>query len=166
MPLLLLCIVFLFSCQKLSEPFAAGEPARTMQTDLLDREISQIAGDARDTLPGFFRHLNSKKSGENGFSVKYPLAADDGSGVGIEQVWLTGIQFKDGVYYGILAGSPTHLNGMKKGDKIIFDTEIITDWMYMQNGKIIGGYSIKYLLEKIPEDQRSEKEQKLLSMFY
>jgi uncharacterized protein YegJ (DUF2314 family) len=37
--------------------------------------------------------------------------------------------------------------------------------MYTCGGKIIGGYSIKYLLENIPEDQLSEEQQKILDMF-
>jgi uncharacterized protein YegJ (DUF2314 family) len=135
-----------------------------MQVDQDDEEILQIAEDARNTLSGFFRHLNRPGAGEKQFCVKYPFPT--GNDNGMEQLWLTGIYFKNGKYYGILEGSPTHLNGMKKGDTVIFEADSITDWMYIRHDKIIGGYSIKYLIEKIPENQRSDREFKLLQMFY
>jgi uncharacterized protein YegJ (DUF2314 family) len=137
-----------------------------MQAEQTDEKILQIAEDARNTLPGFFRQLTRANAKEEHFSIKYPFTADDGSGVNMEQVWLTGIHFKNGIYYGFLASAPRHLSGMKKGDKVMFDTDTITDWMYVRGGRIIGGDSIKYLLEKIPEDQRSDEERELLRMLH
>jgi uncharacterized protein YegJ (DUF2314 family) len=135
-----------------------------MHVEQADGEILQIAEDARNTLSGFFRHLNRPGAGEKEFCVKYPFPTNDYGGM--EQVWLTGIYFKNGMYYGVLASSPRQLNGMKKGDTVTFEADSITDWMYIRYDKIIGGYSIKYLLEKVPENQRSDKEFKLLQMFF
>jgi uncharacterized protein YegJ (DUF2314 family) len=136
-----------------------------MQEGQYNEEILQIAEDARNTLSGFFRQL-ARGGGADHFCVKYPFTVDEDSGIKTEQVWLTGIHFKNGVYYGILANTPRHLGNLKKGDKITFSMDEITDWMYVRGGKITGGDSIKYLLEKIPEYQRSEEERELLRMFY
>jgi len=162
----LACAVLLFSCQKSSDQPALREPAAviTMQIDHGDRKIEQIAEDAQNTLPGFFRQLTRADVKEEYFCIKYPLKADDDSGVNMEQVWLTGIHFKNGIYYGYIASAPRYLSGMKKGDKVMFDTDTITDWMYVRGGRIIGGDSIKYLLGKVPEDQRSDEERELLRM--
>jgi uncharacterized protein YegJ (DUF2314 family) len=84
----------------------------------------------------------------------------------MEQVWISGIAYKNGMYHGILVSSPKQLSGMRRGETVTFDADGITDWMYVRGNKIIGGYSIKYLLEKIPENQRSESELDLLQMFY
>jgi uncharacterized protein YegJ (DUF2314 family) len=135
-----------------------------MQMEQEDEEILQIAEDARDTLPGFFRHLIRPGTGEKQFCVKYPFAMDNNSGM--EQVWLTGIYFKNGKYHGVLANSPRQLSSIKKGDTVTFEADSITDWMYVRGDKIIGGYSIKYLLEKIPVNQRNDREHKLLQMFH
>jgi uncharacterized protein YegJ (DUF2314 family) len=136
-----------------------------MQEDPNNEEILQISEDARNTLPGFFRQLIRGREADH-FCVKYPFTADEDSGIITEQVWLTGIQFKNGIYYGILANTPRHLGNLKRGDKVMFIMDEITDWMYVRGGKITGGDSIKYLLEKIPEYQRSEGERELLRMFY
>ncbi|MCL2763256.1 MAG: DUF2314 domain-containing protein [Treponema sp.] len=162
---LLLCAILLFSCQKPAALFIPQEPARIIPLDQADGGMAQIAEDARNTLPGFFRHLIKADAINKNFFVKYPFTADDGSGIDREQVWLTGIRFKNGQYSGILASAPRHLSGMKKGDTVIFDADMITDWMYIWNGAIIGGHSIPFLLEKIPAGQHTPQEQALLRMF-
>jgi uncharacterized protein YegJ (DUF2314 family) len=136
-----------------------------------DRELARIADDARSTLPVFFRYLTTSGAGAGARAqagkdcyVKYPFMADEDSGVDREQVWLTGIQFDNGRYYGVLANAPRYVSGMKRGDRVMFDMDTITDWMYVRGGKITGGESIKYLLEKIPEDRRTDRERELLRM--
>ena len=166
MPLLFLCAALLLSCAK--QPVLPAHDqtgAETVQTDRTDGEILRIAEEARRTLPVFFRHLTRAEAGEEGFSIKYPFKADEGAGIVMEQLWLTGIHFKDGNYYGTVAGDPVYISGMKKGDTAVFDEEMITDWMYIRNGKISGGRSIKYLIETIPESRRSEGQRKMLEMF-
>jgi uncharacterized protein YegJ (DUF2314 family) len=165
MPLLFLCVILLFSCQKPAEPPVVRDPAKTMQADTADEQMLRIAEDAQTTLPTFFRQLTRAGAGATEaehFCVKYPFPADEHSGINTEQVWLAGIHFKNGIYYGILANSPRHLSGMKKGDTVMFDMDKITDWMFVRDEKIIGGDSIKYLLEKIPDSQRTDRERELL----
>ena len=159
MGLFLLCAVLLFSCEKPSEQ----PEVTTVQVYQDDMEIARIAEDARGTLPVFFRFLNRAGAGKDCY-VKCPFIADEDSGVDREQIWLTSIQFSNGKYFGVLTDSPRHLTGMKKGDRVIFDMEAITDWMYVQGGKIIGGESIKCLLGRIPEEQRNDRERELLRM--
>ena len=161
MPLFLLCAVLLFSCEKPSEP----PEVTVVQVYQDDAEITRIAEDARNTLSVFFRFLNRAGGGKDCY-VKYPFMADEDSGIDKEQVWLTNIQFSNGKYFGVLTGSPRHLSGMKRGDRVIFDMEAITDWMYVRGGRIIGGESIKYLLGKIPEEQRNDRERELLRMLF
>jgi len=161
MGIVLLCAVLLFSCEKTAEL----PEVTTVQVYQDDMEIARIAEDARNTLPVFFRHLNRAGAGKDCY-VKYPFMADEDSGVDKEQIWLTGIQFKNGRYFGVLSSAPRYLSGMKRGDRVIFDMDAITDWMYVQGGKITGGESIKYLLGRIPEEQRNDRERELLQMLF
>jgi len=161
---LLFAICCLSSCDK-SDRNVSGRPSPTIEIERSDKEIERIADNARRALPIFLRNLARPPTGASNFYVKYPLSAGDG---GIEpkvreQVWLGSIRFKDGLYYGRLANAARHTDGKKKD--ITFDPDAITDWMYIQDGKIIGGRSIKYLLEKIPEEKRSEEQRKILLMF-
>ena len=157
--LFIFCAFLFFSCDK--QPVSG--PAEMVQLDRADAELQRIAENARSTLPSFFRHLARPGADVHSFCIKYPFISDDG--IVSEQLWLTGIRFKNGEYSGTLANAPRHLSKMKKGDTVSFSTDSITDWMYIREGKIIGGYSIKYLLEKTPEEQRSEEQRRLLQMF-
>jgi uncharacterized protein YegJ (DUF2314 family) len=163
----LLCAALFPSCLKQPVLDTTGRPPAesTVITAPADREILRIADEARAGLPVFFRQLSRPEAGESNFSVKYPFFADEGGDVGTEHIWLTGIYSKNGRYYGKLAGVPVHLSGLKKGATVTFTADDITDWMYVKDGKIVGGFSIKYLLEQIPEDKRSEVQDKLLEMF-
>ena len=167
MSFLLLGVILFISCEKQPAPFTPDRQAgtETVQMEQSDSELLRIAEDARRTLPVFFQHLTRAGAGENNFCIKHPFKADNGAGFVMEQVWLTGIYFKNGEYYGILAGAPMLISGMEKGDTRTFDIEAITDWMYVRNGKITGGRSIKYLLENIPENRRSDEQRKILQMF-
>jgi uncharacterized protein YegJ (DUF2314 family) len=140
-------------------------PAPTLHLDQTNGDLLQIAANARDTLPLFFRHLLRPAKDESDFSVKYPFRADIGSGFSMEQLWLKNITFKDGVYYGVLANNPFYIASMKKDDTVSFSADEITDWMYVKNGKIVGGLSIKYLLEQIPEHERGGEQKEILQMF-
>ena len=137
----------------------------TTEADRYDTVLLRIAEDARRTLPIFFRHLASADSGSTHYSIKYPFRAKAGSGIAMEQVWLSNIQFSRGNYYGVIASTPQHLSGMRKGKKVPFNPGEITDWMYIHNGKITGGLSIQYLLEQIPENELSAEQHALLEMF-
>jgi uncharacterized protein YegJ (DUF2314 family) len=159
---LLLCAILFFSCDK-PGPDVSGNPAATIELEQTDEEIERIAENARRTLTIFLRNLARPEAGAGNFCVKYPLIADDGSRM--EQVWLANIHLKDGLYYGILANTTIRLDSIHKGDTINFEPDAITDWMYIQDGKIIGGRSIKYILEMIPENERSVDQWKILQMF-
>jgi uncharacterized protein YegJ (DUF2314 family) len=160
---LLFAICYL-SCSRIAIN-ASRPPSPTVEVGQSDKEIEKITDNARRSLPIFFRNLNRPENGANNFYVKYPLSSDDG---GVEpkvreQVWLGSIRLKNDAYYGTPANTPrSHGRKMKR---VNIDTDKITDWMYIQDGKIIGGRSIKYLLEKIPEDQRGEDQRRILRMF-
>ena len=161
---ILLGISFSFSCQR--QPRENEAVQHTIaRMEHSDEALLQIAEDAQRTVHLFFRNLLRTDLGGENFSIKYPFMADSDSGIVSEQVWLSGIQFDNGLYYGVIVSEPQHLTGMRRGDTVMFDVDEITDWMYTQNGRIIGGRSIQYLLEQIPEAQRSEEQRRILLRF-
>ncbi|MCL2880184.1 MAG: DUF2314 domain-containing protein, partial [Treponema sp.] len=135
----------------------------TLHMDQGDEELARITKNARDTLPVFFAHLLRPQNGEGNFRVKYPFRADQNSGFNMEQLWLCDIRFKDGVFYGDIANTPFYTGSLQKGDTVSFSAADITDWMYTTNGKIVGGASIQYLLEQLPE--HSAAQQRIMEMF-
>jgi uncharacterized protein YegJ (DUF2314 family) len=144
-------------------PAPAVSPTQHRAQD--DPELARIAQNARRTLAVFFRRLQSPLPGDGNFRIKYPLRADVRSGFSREQVWLSDIRFRDGVYSGVPDHSPYYVSGLARGERIDFNIEEITDWMFTRHGRITGGRSIKYLLEQIPEPERDEEQRLILDMF-
>jgi uncharacterized protein YegJ (DUF2314 family) len=165
--LLLLTPLTFFSCGKQPPvdpvPVSAADPTRHRAQD--DMELARIAENARNTLPFFFRRIQRRRAGDGNFRIKYPLRADPRSGFSREQVWLSNIRFQNGRYSGVLNNTPYYIPGLSRGDSISIDMEEITDWMFTRKGKIMGGRSIKFLLEQIPEHERDEEQRRILEMF-
>ena len=168
-PLFLVPLFFL-SCGEAIRPVRGGSSSTessdpTLHLDRNDPELRRIAENARETLPVFIRRLQNPLEGEGNFRIKYPFRADGGSVFGREQIWLEDIDFRDGAYHGTPANTPYHVSTLKTGDTVTFEIDDITDWMYTRRGKIAGGLSIKYLLEQIPEHERSGEQRAILAMF-
>ncbi|GHV92734.1 hypothetical protein AGMMS50268_32370 [Spirochaetia bacterium] len=160
--LLILLPPLLLAC-KAPAKAAGSDPTAPLSRS--DETLARIARDARDRLPLFIRRVQSPLPGDGNFRVKYPFAAKNGSGFSHEQIWLAGITFQEGRYYGIVSNSPYYVTGLKTGDRVPINIEEITDWMYTKNGVIEGGISIKYLLEQIPTPDRTAEQRQLLKMF-
>jgi uncharacterized protein YegJ (DUF2314 family) len=152
-----------FSGRAVQAPAVNADPTR--HRDREDAELLRIAQNARDTLPIFFRRLQSPLPGDGNFRIKCPFRADGRSGFSREQVWLSDIRFQDGGYSGVLANTPYYMSGFARGERVNFNIDDITDWMFTRAGKITGGLSIKYLLEQIPEHERDEEQRRILGMF-
>jgi uncharacterized protein YegJ (DUF2314 family) len=133
-------------------PVSAVDPV--FQISGSDEQLHAIARRARETLPEFIRKLQNPGPGERDFRIKYPFRADTGSGFTDEHIWLTDITFKEGGYYGTIANQPYYVSRLNAGDQVSFYIDDISDWMYRRGEAIIGGLSIKYLIEQTPEIDR------------
>ncbi|WP_371311664.1 DUF2314 domain-containing protein, partial [Flavobacterium circumlabens] len=71
-------------------------------------------------------------------------------------MWLTDVQYKNGKYSGILDNEPEYITEYKIGEKIEVDNSKISDWMYIENGKLFGGYTMKLLRARMTEAEREQ----------
>jgi uncharacterized protein YegJ (DUF2314 family) len=118
-------------------------------------ELNHIICQARETIPEFIENLNHPAPDRGNFQVKYPFEADPGSGFSHEHIWLTDIRADNGSYYGTLSNEPRYCTGLIRGAEVPFLIENISDWMYTRGETIIGGRSIKFLIEGISEAERN-----------
>jgi uncharacterized protein YegJ (DUF2314 family) len=137
----------------------------TIAVETTDEELAKIAEEARQTLHDFIRTLQRPIPGEGEFYVKYGFYAEQGSSFDKEYLWLSDISFRDGFYFGKIMNIPQYIPYFKQGDRVSFIIDDIVDWMYQDNGKIVGGKSIKYLIEQIDEENRSVELTRLYEKF-
>jgi uncharacterized protein YegJ (DUF2314 family) len=148
---LLFLALLIFSCKERNTS-SLGDPILHMSQS--DETLNAIAQNVRETLPAFMRKQQAPAPGERDFMIKYPFETGEDSGFGYEHIWLGEIHFRDGRYYGKVINQPYYAGGLKQGDITPFNTDDISDWMYIRDGKIVGGLSVKYLIERIPELDR------------
>ncbi len=116
-----------------------------------DPEMAAAIAKARAALPAFWSSYEAPKATETGFSLKvrFAIPARRNSG---EHIWMADVKkLGDGRYSGRFANQPRDLPGKRAGDLVQFADADISDWMFMRNGKIVGGETIKPLLKSMPK---------------
>ncbi|UPK02981.1 DUF2314 domain-containing protein [Bradyrhizobium sp. 170] len=112
-------------------------------------EMNAAIAKGRATLPTFWASYDAPKPSETGHSLKarFPNPRNNG-----EHIWIAEVKkIADGRYSGRFANAPRDLPGKKAGDVVEFKEADISDWMFMRNGKIVGGETIKPLLKAMPK---------------
>lgn len=101
---------------------------------------------ARLTLHYFEKCLQSPKAGQVYFSVKVKIV-DAGR---VEHIWLTEPSFDDeGNLFGLVGNEPIDVKTVSLNQKIGIERKLVSDWMIMENGRLIGGYTIRVLRDKL-----------------
>jgi len=63
---------------------------------------------------------------------------------------------KDNTYSGTVNNVPEATNEVKYGDTVLIYQDKISDWMFIENGKLRGGFTIRVLCKKMTEGERQK----------
>lgn len=113
-----------------------------------DAEMNAAIARARATLPVFWASYEAPRPTETEHSLKvqFRTAGND------ELIWMSDVKkLPSGEYAARFADTPRNLPGKRFGDLAGFEEAEISDWMFMRNGKIVGGETIKPLLKFMPK---------------
>lgn len=150
----LILVVLTVGCGKSSQ--SNNPPIISVQDD--DAAMNAAIQKARDTvLTEFAPALKSHHPKQIGHSIK--VAIKDGDKV--EHLWLTPVTFEGQKFTGKVNNEPKDVKGVKLGTKYSVAPEEISDWMYIDDGKLVGGFSVRVLRDKMPEKERAEFEKGL-----
>jgi uncharacterized protein YegJ (DUF2314 family) len=86
------------------------------------------------------------------FALKVKLSTT----TGFEHIWATSISMDKGDYYGEIDNLPSMLTKVKLGDKLKISKADISDWMYSDNGRLIGGFTIKEIRSRMTGQEKQE----------
>ncbi|MCA6114793.1 DUF2314 domain-containing protein [Bradyrhizobium sp. WSM 1738] len=111
-------------------------------------EMNAAIAKARAT-PTFWASYEAPKSSETGHSLKVRFPTPRNSG---EHIWMADVKkIADGRYSGKFANTPRDLPDKKAGEVAEFKEADISDWMFLRNGKIVGGETIRPMLKLLPK---------------
>jgi uncharacterized protein YegJ (DUF2314 family) len=105
---------------------------------------------ARSTLQQFFKALAHPKLSQNSFLVRVAFL----EGEEVEHIWIADLDLSGKTPQGVIAEKPGIVR-LRFMQWVSFDPDDITDWMYIEDGRLVGGYTTRLLRERMsPEERR------------
>ena len=116
-----------------------------------DPEMIATINNARMTVKQFFDAFMNPKKGQTSFLLKVAFVSGDQT----EHIWLADLDFSGPKPRGVVANEP-QIKGVRFKQTVDFDPAHVTDWMYVDNGRLVGGYTTRLLRERMPPDERKQ----------
>jgi uncharacterized protein YegJ (DUF2314 family) len=128
-----------------------GEPEIYGVTDT-DTEMNKAIKTANQTLDKFNEALKSGNPNFEYFALKTRFNTPNGG----EHIWVSNIRFNDNKYFGVIDNLPESTTDVNLGDTIQIKEDNISDWMYIDNQKLRGGYTVRVLRNRMTETERKQ----------
>ena len=104
------------------------------------------------TVKTFVAAPKSPKGGQSAFSIK--VAFTDGGKT--EHMWLTQVTFDGSKFTGTVNNEPVKVKSVKMGQKVTVAPDKISDWMYIENGRLVGGETLRVLRAAMTPEERAD----------
>jgi uncharacterized protein YegJ (DUF2314 family) len=139
--------LFLFTCSP--APTQMPTPVSTTQLNS-DAEMEVALQQARDTLDSFIQKIGTTHPNRTLVAVKVRFVLPDSS---TQDMWVDGITYGDGSFHGTMGDDIPSLK-LSLDDKITIARKDIVDWMIVEDGKLIGGYTIRLAFQRMSPEQK------------
>ncbi len=126
--------------------------------DNTDEVMNRAIEKARQTLGYFEESLRSPQPGQRSFSAKVRLEEGETS----EHLWLGDVKIdEDGSVFGTVSNEPVDLQNISLGSKVLVQGEDISDWMIVEGGRLIGGYTVRVYRDQLEPAAQNDFDQSL-----
>lgn len=114
--------------------------------------------EAKSTLGTFVSALKAEKPDMSNFAIKkgYTFGGEEKEFIWINEVKLVGTGFE-----GKINNEPVNNIGVKLGQSVRVKRDEVADWMFMDNGRLRGGFTIAALVYGSDEQKQYEKNMKI-----
>jgi uncharacterized protein YegJ (DUF2314 family) len=110
---------------------------------------------ARKTVGTFIAALQHPSPGQQDFEVKKAFR----QGNEVEHLWLSDVRFSGNRFHGRVDNQPRKIKGVKVGKLVSVNPDEISDWTFVDNGKLVGGYTIRAHYRELSPEQKKEFDQ-------
>ena len=146
--------------QAKAAPEAGSVIKRPGQPDCLHvtddhKEMAAAVQKARKTMDKLIAAVRSPKSNQSRFAVKKPFI----EGSKVEHLWVKQLSFDGKVFRGRIDNTPVGLKRVRLGDKVAVAPEEISDWMFVQDDRLVGGYTIQAMCSHLSTAEKKQFEQ-------
>ena len=132
----------------------AGEPDCYRITDD-NKPMAEAVQKARNTTKKFIAALRSPKNNQSRFAIKKPFIEGDK----VEHLWVNEVTFDGKVFHGKVDNEPVDIKAVRLGDAVTVKPEEISDWMYVQDSRLVGGYTVRCCYRHMSPPEKKQFEQ-------
>ena len=114
----------------------------------MDSAIAQ----ARDSLDEFITRITTPHSNQTFVAVKVRFSPP---GESPQDIWVDEVTHTNGVFRGNMGDDIPSLR-LEAGEKVTIKEEDIVDWMIVEDGKLVGGYTIRLAVQRMSPEEREQ----------
>jgi uncharacterized protein YegJ (DUF2314 family) len=115
-----------------------------------DKQMDRAVENAQRTLGFFMAALKAKKNGDTVFEIKKGFIDGDK----VEHLWIKRVTYDGKNFHGEIDNRPNEVSNVHLGEHVTVAPRDVTDWMFLKDGKLIGGYTTRVLYARLsPEDK-------------
>ena len=141
--IVLLCL-WAFACAPSPAVSSTPTPSST------DVELEAAIEQARASLDTFIAKITTPHADRTFVAVKVRFTPP---GESPQDIWVDDVTYTDGFLRGNVGDDIPALR-LEAGEKITVDEEDILDWMIVEDGKLIGGYTIRLAVQRMSPEER------------
>jgi uncharacterized protein YegJ (DUF2314 family) len=127
-------------------------PDRVIHVSADDPRMNAAIAKARASVGTFIAALQSPKPGQVGFNVKAKFE-DRGK---VEHMWLVDLTYDGTNFHGTTDNEPEMVKNVKNGQRVMVAPAEISDWMYLEHRKLVGGETVRALRDNLTPAERSD----------
>jgi uncharacterized protein YegJ (DUF2314 family) len=99
---------------------------------------------AKATLPAFLALAHKPRSSITSMAVKVGITDEEGT----EYFWINPFHEENGRLVGTIDNTPRMVRNVKLGQIISFKQSDVVDWLYRENGRMVGNYTACALIKR------------------
>ena len=90
--------------------------------------------------------------GQQDFEIKKPFTQNGQ----VEHIWLSDVQFVGNRLQGRVDNEARKIQGLKLGQLVSVKPSEISDWLYIDHGKLVGGYTVRVQYNELSPKEKQE----------
>jgi uncharacterized protein YegJ (DUF2314 family) len=106
-----------------------------------NQEMEDAVDQARSSIGEFFAAFENPQPNQTSFLIKARFVDGETS----EHIWLADLDFNSRPATGIVSNEPG-ISSLTYLERVPFLPDQVSDWMYLQDGRLVGGFTTRVLL--------------------
>lgn len=130
---------------------APGHPGYAQVSDD-DKQMDRAVENAPKSLGFFMAALRAGKDGDTVFEIKKGFV--DGNKV--EHLWIREVTYDGKNFHGKIDNRSLEVSNVRLGQHVTLAPQDVTGWMFLKDGKLIGGYTTRVLYARLSPEDKAE----------